>query len=152
MNDALKARIEFLREKLMLEPLGPTFGDIPAGNPKAKSGNYDLDEFLAVADGGMFGRIDFFPSAALPGNQFRLSSINDTPENWIFMAQLLYEPILIAREGDRLALVDDGENLSDLGVLDGLLSACVNAEDYAKLAPELRPDDWQRFLEKYPPS
>lgn len=152
MNDALKKRIEFLREKLTLEPLGPTFGDIPAGNPKAKSGNDALDAFLAVADGGMFGRVDFFPNAALPGNQFRLASINDTPANWIYIAQLLYEPILIARGGDKLALVDDKENLGDFGVLDVLLSACFNAQSYAQLAPELQPDDWQRFLEKYPSS
>ncbi|AGT10000.1 hypothetical protein [Paracoccus aminophilus] len=146
MTPELAARFVLLRDRLLSAPLGPTFGEIATGNPSAHSGSTAYDAVLRVADGGMFGRIDLFPQAALAGHAYRLRGLEDAAE-WVIIGQVLYVPIVMSRSGSSTALVGENDALEALGDLDDLLAACVEACRYAALAPELPPDDWQRFLE-----
>lgn len=98
----------------------------------------------------MLGLVDIFPAAMLAANQFRLGVIEGAPERWIVFAQVLYQPILISRDGDRLALLEDNDSMRNFGVLDEFLAACLDASRYARFAPGLEPDEWQRLLEKHP--
>ena len=146
MNETLRNRIAELREKLENDPVGVVAGEFRKPNASASSGVALWDQFLTEADGGRFGSIDIWSFAELDQNQFYTSQMPGGSDAWLVIGQILYEPLAISRETNKVVCYPQNGEPRDLGEIDRFLIHNAFGVGYAEIIPDAEQEEWWRVL------
>ncbi|MDG0872237.1 hypothetical protein FLT15_24985 [Paenibacillus thiaminolyticus] len=157
MNETLKKIIEKTRIALESDPDGPVIGKIRSGKEvdfEKIKGPKDYYDFLGISNGARCGAIDVFPFETMSGSQSLLEFIEnpeDAKEQWIYIGQTLYEPLLINELDGLVYQFYEGPPLEKgecYGTFDCFLLNYVFGKKYSEVIPDADNDDWFQLLKK----
>ena len=156
MNDKLKIIIQTVKIELSKNPNGLIIGKIRDGNTlKVDNCNANIQsyyDFLDICNGARCGSIDFFGTDMLNDYQFMVSAIPGGEEEWFYVGQILYEPVVINKTNSKVYCIyrdNADDNLGDCyGYFDDFLTDYVFGKKYADIIPDAEDDEWYQLLKK----
>ena len=98
------------------------------------------------------GSIDIFGADIIQDYQFMVNNIPGGNDKWLYIGQILYEPVVINKIDSKVYRFFRGNediNTADcLGLFDEFLLNYVFGDKYAEIVPDAEDDEWYRFLKK----
>ncbi|MBE6842549.1 MAG: hypothetical protein E7510_06920 [Ruminococcus sp.] len=156
MNDKLKTVIKTIRLELNNDPDGIIIGKIRNGNTEQSDNSnpkiQSYFDFLKECNGVRCGSIDIFGADIIQDYQFMVNNIPGGNDKWLYIGQILYEPVVINKIDSKVYRFFRGNediNTADcLGLFDEFLLNYVFGDKYAEIVPDAEDDEWYRFLKK----
>ncbi len=155
MNNKLVEIIQTIKVELNENPNGLVIGKIRDGlttELEICNNIQSYYDFLKVCDGARCGSIDFFGSDILLKYQFMVETIPGGQDNWFYIGQILYEPVVINKIDSKVyRFYRDNEDDSSgecFGYLDEFLMDYVFGKKYSEIIPDAENDEWYQLLQK----
>lgn len=153
MNDNLKIKIEKARLELQKEASAPITGKLNEGiNSDNKLIPQFYRDFLSVCNGGRYGSIDLWSNELILDNQYRVTELDGSNENWFCIGQVLYEPLVVKLDTEDIYLFYQGyENEIECRCFENFdifLDNYVFGKKYAEIIPDAEDEEWYIFLNK----
>jgi len=111
-------------------------------------------EFLGICDGARFLDVDFFGFRDVQRSRLLTPDINGGEALWLYVGQILYEPLLINRQDLKLYFFSRSEQgysefpIKCFGGLDEFLLCYIFGEQYRDISINIENDEWYDFLQQ----
>ncbi|MDQ0178362.1 hypothetical protein [Bacillus chungangensis] len=158
MNDTLKTIIEKMRAALESDPDGLIIGKFRSGkeidSSIFKDATKEYADFLAISNGARCGSIDLFPFEIMSESQSfldLLENLEDAQEQWIYIGQVLYDPIIINKINGFVYHFYEGlplEKRECYGTFEEFLINYVFGKRYSEIIPDANNDEWYQLLKR----